>query len=270
MADDPTPPDDRRPDSEPDAPPPAMADAGRAQDAEQAEPVDQLSPYYRERNLAAEGAEAPPMALWVTIFGVVLFSVYYLGAYSGDFSTYPWLQNPGTAPATAAAPVAVSGEQVYQSRCSNCHQADGAGLPGAFPPLAGAGWVTGDEGVLIRILLQGMEGPVVVKGAEYDGVMPGWSQLSDEEIAAVTTHERTSWGNDASPISPEQVAAVRELTSGRSKAWTADELAEPANQGVPVVQATSEDGAGPADDAASPDDPALQTDSTEAGPVASR
>ncbi|OZC01417.1 c-type cytochrome [Rubricoccus marinus] len=233
---------------------PALAPAGAAQQTEQAEPLDLLSPYYREQNLAAEGAEAPPFALWVTIFGVVLFSVFYLGANVGDFSTYPWLQQPQAAGvAAAAAPVAVDGAQLYTSRCANCHQADGTGVANVNPPLAGSSWVTGDKGVLIRILLHGMNGPVEVLGATYNGNMPAWAILSDEEIAAVTTHERTSWGNAAEPITAAEVAAIRELTASRSQPWTAAELQDPANQGVPAGAAPEADAPEASGDDAPPD-----------------
>ena len=201
-------------------PQPALAPAGEAERAEQAEPLDLLSPFFRERDLEAEGAEAPPMWLWVSIFGVLLFGTYYLGSFVGDFSPYPWLQQPDVAaatPAAAAAAEAVDGAQVYQSRCANCHQQGGEGIAGVFPPLDDSRWVTGEKGVLIRILLHGMQGDVEVAGEVYNGNMPGWAMLSDEELAAVMTHERTSWTNSAEPIQPEEVAAVRELLAGRSR-----------------------------------------------------
>lgn len=216
-------------------PQPALAPAGAAEEVEQEEPLDQLSPYFREAPLVPEGAEAPPMWLWVAIFGTLLVGVYYLGSYIGDFSPWPWLQHPGaTVSASADAPVAVDGAQVYQSRCQACHQADGEGIAGAFPPLAGSEWVTGEKGVLIRIVLHGMQGDVEVAGATYNGSMPGWAMLSDEEIAAVTTHERSSWGNDAEPISAEEVAAIREALAGRTQPWTAEELARPENRTLPA------------------------------------
>ncbi len=223
-------------------PQPALAPAGAAEEAEQEEPLDQLSPYFRESTLAPEGAEAPPMWLWVAIFGTILVGVYYLGSYVGDFSPYPWLRHPGATPAAAAAPVAVDGAQVYQSRCAACHQAGGEGVPGTFPPLAGSEVVQGDKGVLIRIVLHGLSGPIQVEGTMYDGAMPAWAMLSDEEIAAVTTHERSSWGNDAEPISAEEVAALREALADRTEPWTADELALPENRTLPAA-----DEAAPAD-----------------------
>lgn len=216
-------------------PQPALAPAAAAEEVEHDEPLDQLSPYFREAPLVPEGAEAPPMWLWVAIFGTLLVGVYYLGSYVGDFSPYPWLQHPSAGAPAAAAPVAVDGAQVYQSRCAACHQAGGEGVPGTFPPLAGSVWVTGEKGVLIRVVLHGLQGAVEVAGEVYDGSMPGWAMLSDEEIAAVTTHERASWGNDAEPISAEEVAAIREALAGRTQPWTAEELALPENRTLPEI-----------------------------------
>lgn len=199
------------------------------------EPIDQLAPLFREEPLRPEGAEAPPMWLWMTIFGVVLFSTYYLGNYIGDFSPHPWLQAPELAavePAGTDAEITVDGAQIYSSRCASCHQSNGQGVSGAFPPLDGTDWVTGDKGRIIRILLHGMQGAVEVQGVTYNGVMPAWgNQLSDAEIAAVITHVRQSWSNDASAVVADEVQRVREATEGRTQPWTAEELN--ANRGIP-------------------------------------
>jgi len=136
------------------------------------------------------------------------------------------------APAGTEAEVTVSGAQIYSSRCANCHQSNGQGVSGAFPPLDGTDWVTGDKGRIVRILLHGMQGAVEVQGVTYNGVMPAWgSQLSDEEIAAVITHVRQSWSNDASEVVADEVRRVREATEGRVEPWTAEELN--ANRGIP-------------------------------------
>ena len=105
---------------------------------------------------------------------------------------------------------------------------DGEGLPGAFPPLAGSEWVTAaNPAVPIRTVLHGMQGPVTVKGTEYNGLMPAYGtgiEMSDEEVAAVLTYVRQSWGNDASAITAEQVAAERAAPRSASGPVTAEEL----------------------------------------------
>ena len=117
------------------------------------------------------------------------------------------------------------GAEIYLTRCMSCHQMNGGGVPGVFPPLTGTDWVTGDEGVLIRIILNGMTGEIEVNGMVYTGAMPPWGAfLNDEEMAALLTYIRTEWGNDASDITPEMVAEVREAVADRAEPWTIAEL----------------------------------------------
>ncbi len=129
------------------------------------------------------------------------------------------------------------GEDVYLTRCMSCHMVDGRGIAGVFPPLIGTEWVSGDKGRLIRVVLDGVSGPMEVQGMTYGGVMPGWKAfLSDEEVAAVLTYIRESFGNEASAVTEEEVSVVRDATKARSKPWTTDELNQAANQGIPGGQ----------------------------------
>jgi mono/diheme cytochrome c family protein len=98
-------------------------------------------------------------------------------------------------------------------------------VEGAFPPLAGSEMVTGSPEQLAAILLHGLHGPLRVKGKVYDGEMPEWgSKLKDEQIAAVLTYIRASFGNSAPPVNPELVKQVREATASRNRPWTEAEL----------------------------------------------
>jgi mono/diheme cytochrome c family protein len=134
----------------------------------------------------------------------------------------------------------MDGEQIYYTRCMSCHQMGGRGVPGTFPPLTNTDWVTGDKGRLIRLLLHGLTGPIEVDGVRYSGVMPPWGDaLDDQGIADIATYIRTSFGNEASPITTEEVAAVRAATKRRTKPWTAKELNRPANRGVPSDSTTN-------------------------------
>jgi mono/diheme cytochrome c family protein len=136
---------------------------------------------------------------------------------------------PATPPAAEAPMVASNarGEAVYTSNCISCHQPTGMGLTGAFPPLAGSEWVTGTVDRPIAIVMHGLQGPITVAGAEYNGMMMPWgvgAPLSDDDLAAVLTYVRSSWGNAASAVTVEDVARVRAATSSRTGMWTADEL----------------------------------------------
>jgi glucose/arabinose dehydrogenase/mono/diheme cytochrome c family protein len=124
----------------------------------------------------------------------------------------------------------VLGKEIYgrEGFCSTCHQADGGGLTASqFPPLRGTPWVTGSPERLIKIVLKGIMGPIVVAGREYPGQVPMTpyeGMLNDSEIAAVLTYVRNSFGNKASPIAPELVRQVREEVKGKDGFWSPGEL----------------------------------------------
>lgn len=103
-----------------------------------------------------------------------------------------------------------AGKTVYNSYCIACHQQDGSGVPGAFPPLIETEWVNGEKDTLISIVLNGLQGPIEVNGEQYNNIMTPHNFLSDDEVAAVLTYVRKSFGNNSSEVSTEEVAALRE------------------------------------------------------------
>ena len=135
---------------------------------------------------------------------------------------------PTAAALAASQPAAAGptdpGEQTFTTVCAACHQANGKGLPGAFPSLAGSEWVTGDAETPIRVVIAGLSGPIKVGGAEFNSMMPPPPGLDDEKIAAVLTYVRKSFGNTAGAVTKEQVAAVRAGLAGRGTPFTAEEL----------------------------------------------
>ncbi len=132
------------------------------------------------------------------------------------------------------------GKEVYMKAaagggmCFTCHQVNGSGLEGQFPPLAGSDWVLGDKSRLIKIMIHGLMGEIEVNGVKYNNVMapPGIppGSLSDDEIANVLTYVRNAWGNSASAVSSDEVAAVRLSLKGRApmQMFTSSELTQPA------------------------------------------
>lgn len=125
-------------------------------------------------------------------------------------------------------PTAVSGATVdpqlganlYKTHCQACHQVTGAGVGTAFPPLVGSEWVLGDGETVAAIVLHGISGEIEVSGKTYKGVMPPFkSRLSAEDVAAVATYVRTSWGNQAEPVSIELVESVLQQTAERKSPW---------------------------------------------------
>jgi mono/diheme cytochrome c family protein len=101
------------------------------------------------------------------------------------------------------------GEKLYAAHCAACHQANGQGLAGAFPPLTGSSYLAEGAGPAISIVLNGLSGPITVNGANYNAVMPGLSYLNDEEVAKIITFVMNSWGNPGGEVSAAEVAAVR-------------------------------------------------------------
>ena len=123
----------------------------------------------------------------------------------------------------------LAGHEIYHrdAHCATCHQPDGKGLDPAFPPLANSNWVTGDPDRIIKLTLHGMMGPFELNGKKYDGLVPMTpfgGILKDDEVAAVLTYVRNSFGNEAPAIEPARVAAVRASTKERQGFYMADEL----------------------------------------------
>ncbi len=115
------------------------------------------------------------------------------------------------------------GREIYAEVCTSCHYTSGGGGPGVAPPLRGSEWVLGPKARLTRIVLHGLNGPLVVAGSEWDLDMPALS-ASDDDLAAVLTYVRREWGHRADPLAPAEVRAVREREATREDPWTAEEL----------------------------------------------
>jgi mono/diheme cytochrome c family protein len=100
------------------------------------------------------------------------------------------------------------GKAVYQKYCLTCHQADGSGVPGMFPPLSPNEWIA-DKDKMIDLMMNGQSGKITVNGEVYNNLMPAHDFLSDQEIADVISYVRSSFGNDLAPVSTEEVEAAR-------------------------------------------------------------
>ena len=181
----------------------------------------------REMVEPRDGIRPTPVAFLIVCFFFTMWGGYYMGTYAGDWTGNGLAERVGP---TAAGPTApqnpmVLGAEVYNA-CTQCHQADGKGLPGQFPPLAESEFVTGDTRRLAAILVNGINGELEVKGQKYNSQMPPWKDnYNDEEIAAVLTYIRASFGNKAGPVGKEVVEAVRKEV-GAGGAWTAQTLEE--------------------------------------------
>ncbi|MEO6436037.1 MAG: PVC-type heme-binding CxxCH protein, partial [Tepidisphaeraceae bacterium] len=142
-----------------------------------------------------------------------------------------WPGKPGYEPPPPPQPLTASqqvrfeeGKLVYAKTCIQCHKADGLGLAGMAPPLASSEWVLGTEERMVRIILNGLRGPITVNGERWSLDMPHLAVLSDLEIAAVLTFVRRSWENTANAVEPQAVARIRTQLNGLKEAWTEREL----------------------------------------------
>jgi len=128
-------------------------------------------------------------------FGVIINALFILSS---------WFFQSGTAKSIER------GREVYANHCQNCHMEDGKGTPDVFPPVAKADYVKRPAKELIKIILEGQSGEIVVNKKTYNGMMPAQSYLTDEEIADVLNYVRNSWGNKVpGTITPAQVKALR-------------------------------------------------------------
>ena len=142
-----------------------------------------------------------------------------LAIYSGRQSDEVYLPEGGTVqvltPPTPGTPVAATpaervrrAQQLFGTNCAACHQVNGRGLEGSFPPLAGSDFLNADKRRAIGVVVHGLQGPVTVNGQVYDGVMPAL-RLTDDEVANVLTYVYSQWGNAGFVVTPNEVAAVR-------------------------------------------------------------
>jgi mono/diheme cytochrome c family protein len=176
----------------------------------------------------AHGYSALPLVLLGLMCCIVFFGSIYMVHYSIRFDPLVVNSHANRAKQGTVERVltrAELGKPIYNNTCAACHQVNGIGVPGAFPPLAGSEWVSGSEERLVRIVLHGLQGPITVKGAEFNNVMaPLGAVLKDDQIANVLSYVRQTWGNTGPDVEPATVAKIRADTASHAGYWTAEEL----------------------------------------------
>jgi len=133
----------------------------------------------------------------------------------------------------ASLALAGDGQAVYNQFCASCHMANGQGAPGTFPPLANwvGNFVKQDEGraVLVHVTTFGMQGQISVKGKTYNGFMPPFAQLSNDQVADLLNFILTTWNKDLLPKGFEPLTA-EEVAKYRAKALTPADVAKERNE----------------------------------------
>ena len=144
------------------------------------------------------------------------------GDMSGDMQAAAPASGPSNAEIMASLP---GGEGIFNANCASCHQSNGQGVTGAFPPLAGhvPSLYNADRDYLPNLLLYGLQGQINVAGVGYNGVMPAWAQLSDEDLAAVLNYITTAWGNE-SDVQNFQAYQPEDVASKRSNSYSAIQI----------------------------------------------
>lgn len=187
----------------------------------------------REKDEPSEGFSPVPIFLIFVFAALCFWGGVYTVQYSGDFrwDVYSPVHDPDAeAPEKEELTLVERGERVFSRQCAQCHQNDGEGVAGSFPPLNGSRWVEGGEERLARVLINGLRGEIEVKGNTYNGNMPAFGPngtgLDAEEIAGVLTYIRQAWDNDAGEVTVDAMEDYMDATGDRSAQWEADELLE--------------------------------------------
>lgn len=168
------------------------------------------------------------LLLLLVFWGMVYFDQHSGWAESHVYVPFRSIQevNLYQPPVLGGATLAL-GKKKFEEVCALCHNPDGKGKPNQAPPFVGSEIVLGSPARLIRIPLAGLSGPVTVAGQEFVGPssMPAMgAAMTDEELAAVLTYMRQSWGNKAKEITSQEVKAVRTEVGNRTQPWTLQEL----------------------------------------------
>jgi mono/diheme cytochrome c family protein len=180
------------------------------------------------------GAGRAPIPVWLIIllFLVLYWGMIYFDQHGGWFHQevyppYKSVEQLTEYQVPTSGDFMGPGKMNFEKNCALCHQNDGLGKPGQFPPLAGSEWALGTPNRFVRIPLLGLQGPITVHGQQWNFSMAAMGAgMSDEDLAATLSYIRNSFGNKADEITPDQVKAIRAKIAGRSQPLTADELSK--------------------------------------------
>ena len=170
--------------------------------------------------------------VFVFVFGCLIFVCsIQLSLTTNSFQLHPPVEvvelTPEEKEALRLERKILSGEKIFAARCASCHQANGLGIEGQFPPLANSEWVSADPKVISNIILKGLKGEIIVNGKKYGtsaAVNMAAVPISDREIANVSTYVRQAWNNNSSEVTEELVSEVRAETASKQDQWVGDEL----------------------------------------------
>lgn len=204
------------------------------------EPVDGRETEEPDTQVVIDDAKFGWSTIVLMLPTIMLLVVFYGGmefvrVHAGNFSRDVYVRNLREAPPVLGLPPELEkrmrGKKLYSANCSACHQETGVGVPGQFPPLKDSEWVlAAGPDRIARVILDGVAGPITVKGATYNNAMVPWRKtMNDEQISDVLTFIRSNpaWGHSASMVEEEAVAAIRnDTTKHHGATYTEAELLE--------------------------------------------
>lgn len=186
----------------------------------------------RRDNEPSAGYSSVPMWLILLVGLFFYWGAMYLDQNAGGFNSkvyHPYgnfEEVDAAQPKDEKAKIIAEGKKVFDSTCSLCHQPHGMGEVGKAPPLVGSEWVLAPKpDRIIRVVLDGLQGPINVKGTEWNLAMASWKgTFNDRQIAAVLSYVRNNWDNKAPAVTEEEVKAIRAKEKARTQPWTAQDL----------------------------------------------
>ena len=186
----------------------------------------------RENEEPRENSSPMPVFILFAFAALCFWGGVYLVEHSGGFSKDAYTRDYDPKAKVAAVQISLfdRGKKIFNAQCVACHQTNGQGIPGVYPPLVGSEWVLGHQEVLARILINGLNGPLEVLGNQYNGNMPAFGpaglNLKPTDIASVLTYIRQEWGNDDTDFTVETMEKYMAMYSARTTPWNAEELVQ--------------------------------------------
>ena len=205
----------------------------------------------REKDINQPGNEPVSLAAYLLLTPLVLLAGFFIGTYKdgGPARKMPVFDASLAVTGPKIVDPIVEGKKLFVGvGCAACHQPNGTGQAGVYPPLVDSEWVTGSDKRMAYLIYSGLVGPITVKGTVYDNAMPAQGPLlTPKKMAYIISFIRHEWGGGASLVTPEQMQLVYDELKGRTDPFTAAELEEmvPADEMLPKVGSYDPEGETP-------------------------
>lgn len=182
----------------------------------------------REKDVNQPGNEPVSLSVYLLLTPLLLLAGAFVGIYKdgGPAPKVPVFDPNLAATGPSVVDPVVEGKKLYVGAgCAACHQPNGTGQPGVYPPLVDSEWVKGSDKRMAMLIHSGLVGPITVKGSVYNNAMPAQGALlTPKKLAYIVSFIRQEWGGGASLVTPEQMQLVYDELKDRTEPWTVAEL----------------------------------------------